>query len=90
MNYHVRLMVTAEPVSIDELIKTKMLFEKTAIEAFGKENVYCTKFFTSEEHKNIGFYLYLNIPKGYQTQLSQEKPGMHTELKEVNENANSR
>lgn len=91
MNYNIRMLITAQPVSIDELMKTKMLFEKTSIEEFGKENVHCTKFFKSEKYENIGFYLYVNIPKEYQTQLSREKTEIQPiELKEVKEDASNR
>lgn len=89
MNFNVRLMITAKPANLDKLMKAKMLFEKKSIEEFGKENVHCTRFFTSEEYN--GFYLYINIPEGYQIQLTQEKTGIQPiELKEVEEDANHR
>ena len=63
MNFNVRLMVTAEPVNLDELVRVKLLIKKACIEEFGEDNFGCTDFFKSEEYGNMGFYVYLNVQK---------------------------
>jgi len=58
--------------SFDELVKVKLLTEKTLIKAFGKENVHCTGFFKSEEYENSGLYIYINVPKEQQPDSIEE------------------